>query len=69
MLTIARTLMGNPDVLLIDEPIEGLDLLMVNNVRNVLAEFNRAGVSILPVEPNLKVALSIAARIWGSPPE
>jgi branched-chain amino acid transport system ATP-binding protein len=64
MLTIARTLMGNPELLLVDEPTEGLAPLMVLEVRKVLAEINQAGVSILLVEHNLKVALSLADRVY-----
>lgn len=64
MLTIARTLMGNPELLLVDEPTEGLAPLMVLEVRNVLVEINKGGVSILLVEHNLKMALSLANRIY-----
>jgi branched-chain amino acid transport system ATP-binding protein len=64
MLAIARTLMGNPEVLLVDEPTEGLAPLMVKEVRDVLAEINRAGVSIVLVEHNLKVAMSLADRVY-----
>lgn len=64
MLTIARSLMGNPRLLLVDEPTEGLAPLMVQEVRDVLAEINKAGVSILLVEHNLKVALSLAHRVY-----
>ena len=64
MLAIARTLMGNPDLLLVDEPTEGLAPLLVKEVRDVLAEINRAGVSILLVEHNLKVAMSLAHRVY-----
>ena len=52
--------MGNPTLLLVDEPTEGLAPLMVKEVRDVLAEINRAGVSVLLVEHNIKVALSLA---------
>jgi len=64
MLTIARTLMGNPELLLVDEPTEGLAPVMVEEVRDVLAEINRAGVSILLVEHNLKVAMTLADRVY-----
>jgi branched-chain amino acid transport system ATP-binding protein len=64
MLAIARTLMGNPDVLLVDEPTEGLAPLMVKEVRDVLAEINKAGVAIVVVEHNLKVAMSLAHRVY-----
>jgi branched-chain amino acid transport system ATP-binding protein len=64
MLAIARTLMGNPEVLLVDEPTEGLAPLMVKEVRDVLGEINKAGVSIVLVEHNLKVAMSLAHRVY-----
>ena len=64
MLAIGRTLMGNPDLLLVDEPTEGLAPVMVQEVRDVLAEINKAGVSILLVEHNLKVAMSLAVRVY-----
>jgi branched-chain amino acid transport system ATP-binding protein len=64
MLAIGRSLMGNPQLLLVDEPTEGLAPIMVQEVRNVLADINKAGVSILLVEHNLKVALSLATRIY-----
>jgi len=64
MLAIGRSLMGNPKLLLVDEPTEGLAPLMVQEVRNVLEEINKAGVSILLVEHNLKVALSLSSRVY-----
>jgi branched-chain amino acid transport system ATP-binding protein len=64
MLSIGRSLMGNPKLLLVDEPTEGLAPLMVQEVRNVLEEINKAGVSILLVEHNLKVALSLSHRVY-----
>jgi branched-chain amino acid transport system ATP-binding protein len=64
MLTIGRSLMGNPDLLLVDEPTEGLSPIMVKEVRDVLAEISKAGVSILLVEHNLKVAMSLADRLY-----
>ncbi len=64
MLSIGRSLMGNPKLLLVDEPTEGLAPIMVQEVRNVLEEINKAGVSILLVEHNLKVALSLAHRVY-----
>ncbi len=64
MLAIGRSLMGNPALLLVDEPTEGLAPILVKEVRDVLAEINRAGVSILLVEHNLKVALSLCHRLY-----
>lgn len=64
MLAIGRTLMGNPHLLLVDEPTEGLAPILVREVRNVLDEINRAGVSILLVEHNLKVAMSLSDHVY-----
>jgi len=64
MLAIGRTLMGNPELLLVDEPTEGLSPLLVKEVRDMVADINKAGVSILLVEHNLKVAMSLADRIY-----
>jgi branched-chain amino acid transport system ATP-binding protein len=64
MLAIGRSLMGNPGLLLVDEPTEGLAPLMVKEVRDVIEEINKAGVSILLVEHNLKVAMSLAHRVY-----
>jgi len=64
MLAIGRTLMGNPDLLLVDEPTEGLAPVMVQEVRDILKDINKTGVSILLVEHNLKVAMSLADRVY-----
>jgi len=64
MLTIGRSLMGNPQLLLVDEPTEGLAPLLVKEVRDILEGINKAGVSILLVEHNIKVALSLANRVY-----
>jgi branched-chain amino acid transport system ATP-binding protein len=64
MLAIGRTLMGNPDLLLVDEPTEGLAPVTVKEVRDIIEEINKAGVSILLVEHNLKVAMSLADRVY-----
>jgi branched-chain amino acid transport system ATP-binding protein len=64
MLAIARTLMGNPELLLVDEPTEGLAPIIVKDVRDILDEINNQGFSILLVEHNLKVALSLAHRVY-----
>ena len=64
MLTIGRSLMGNPGLLLVDEPTEGLAPLLVREVRDILEQINKAGVSILLVEHNIKVALSLANRVY-----
>jgi branched-chain amino acid transport system ATP-binding protein len=64
MLAIGRTLMGNPELLMVDEPTEGLSPILVNEVRDMVADINKVGVSILLVEHNLKVAMSLANRIY-----
>jgi branched-chain amino acid transport system ATP-binding protein len=64
MLTIARTLMGNPEVLLIDEPTEGLAPLIVETVEKVIMDIHRQGIPILLVEQNMRVALRLAERIY-----
>ena len=64
MLAIGRTLMGNPELLMVDEPTEGLAPVTVKEVRDILEEINKVGVSILLVEHNLKVAMSLADRVY-----
>jgi branched-chain amino acid transport system ATP-binding protein len=64
MLTIVRTLMGNPRVILIDEPTEGLAPLIVKDVLNMLSTVREAGVTILMVEQNFKAAIKIADRFY-----
>jgi branched-chain amino acid transport system ATP-binding protein len=64
MLSISRSLMGNPELLMVDEPTEGLAPLLVKEVRDMLEDINKAGVSILFVEHNLKVAMSLADRLY-----
>jgi len=64
MLTIARTLMGNPEVLLIDEPTEGLAPLIVKTMEQVIQDIHQHNISILLVEQNMRVALRLAGRIY-----
>jgi len=64
MLAIGRSLMGNPELLLVDEPTEGLAPLLVWEVRDMLENIKKTGVAILLVEHNLKVAISLAQRIY-----
>jgi branched-chain amino acid transport system ATP-binding protein len=62
MLAIARALLGNPKMLLLDEPTEGLAPLIVNQLIEVFAEVHRQGTGIVLVEQNLKVPMRLAHR-------
>ena len=64
MLTIARTLMGNPDVILVDEPTEGLAPLIVATVEQVIQDIHKHDIPVLLVEQNMRVALRLAGRIY-----
>ncbi|HVG78243.1 MAG: ABC transporter ATP-binding protein [Candidatus Rokuibacteriota bacterium] len=63
MLAIGRSLMSNPDLLLMDEPTEGLAPLLVAQVGQAIGELRRAGLSILLVEQNLPMAAAVADRV------
>lgn len=64
MLTVARTLMGNPELILIDEPTEGLAPLIVKALLEMLARIRDSGVTILLVEQNFKAAMKLATRFY-----
>ncbi len=64
MLTICRTLMGDPDLMMIDEPTEGLAPKMVELVAHLLERIAARGVSILLVEQKLTIALRISERLY-----
>ncbi len=64
MLTVARTLMGNPELILVDEPTEGLAPLIVKEVLEMLAAVRKSGVTVLMVEQNFKGAVKIASRFY-----
>jgi len=64
MLTMCRTLMGDPDLILIDEPTEGLAPKPVEQVGELLAKISRRGVAILLVEQKLAIALKISNRLY-----
>ena len=64
MLTIARTLMGNPELLLLDEPSEGLAPLVVDHLREQVARLRREGLTILLAEQNVEFSLGLADRVY-----
>ncbi|HUJ99393.1 MAG TPA: ABC transporter ATP-binding protein [Stellaceae bacterium] len=64
MLTIARTLMGNPDLLLLDEPSEGLAPLVVETLRVKIGELKAQGLTILLAEQGVEFSLSLADRVY-----
>ena len=64
MLTLCRTLMGDPDLVMIDEPTEGLAPKIVEQVANLFEEIRNRGVSILLVEQKLTIALRISQRVY-----
>ena len=64
MLTLCRTLMGDPDLIMIDEPTEGLAPKIVELVAEYLMELKRRGVSVLLVEQKLTIALKISERCY-----
>ena len=64
MLTICRTLMGDPHLIMIDEPTEGLAPLLVKQVAGMLVQIAERGVSILLVEQKLTIALTISRRVY-----
>ena len=62
MLTLCRTLMGDPDLIMIDEPTEGLAPKIVELVAEYLRELQRRGISVLLVEQKLTIALEVSQR-------
>ncbi|MEO8040855.1 MAG: ABC transporter ATP-binding protein [Betaproteobacteria bacterium] len=64
MLTLCRTLMGDPDLVMIDEPTEGLAPKIVEQVANLFDEIAKRGISILLVEQKLTIALKICQRLY-----
>ena len=64
MLTLCRTLMGDPELIMIDEPTEGLAPKIVEQVANLLDEIKNRGVAILLVEQKLAIALRISQRLY-----
>jgi branched-chain amino acid transport system ATP-binding protein len=64
MLTIARTLMGNPELLLLDEPSEGLAPLVVEHLKEQIARLKQEGLTILLAEQNVGFSLDLADRVY-----
>jgi len=64
MLTLCRTLMGDPDLIMIDEPTEGLAPKIVELVGEYLKELRRRGISVLLVEQKLTIALEVSERCY-----
>ena len=64
MLTIARTLMGNPDLVLLDEPSEGLAPLIVDAIGELVIQLKGEGVTILLAEQNLYFSLAVSERAY-----
>ncbi|HSV83130.1 MAG TPA: ABC transporter ATP-binding protein [Ramlibacter sp.] len=64
MLTIARTLMGNPDLILLDEPSEGIAPLVVASIGKKIRELKAAGLSIVLAEQNLDFVLALSDRCY-----
>jgi branched-chain amino acid transport system ATP-binding protein len=64
MLTLARTMMGGPELVIIDEPTEGLAPMIVELVGNFLRELRDRGVSILLIEQKLTIAMQISQRVY-----
>jgi branched-chain amino acid transport system ATP-binding protein len=64
MLAICRTLMGDPDLIMVDEPTEGLAPMLVEIVRGLLEKIAQRGVAILLIEQKLTIALAISNRLY-----
>jgi branched-chain amino acid transport system ATP-binding protein len=64
MLAIARGLVARPQIMLVDEPTEGLSPLLVQSLTEILREINRRGTTILLVEQTLEVALTLSHRLY-----
>jgi branched-chain amino acid transport system ATP-binding protein len=64
MLAIARALVQNPRLIMMDEPSEGLSPLLVREIEDVILRLRGAGISVLLVEQNLNLALAVADRVF-----
>jgi branched-chain amino acid transport system ATP-binding protein len=63
MLAIGRALMTNPALLVMDEPSEGLAQIVLNDIRDRIADLRGSGLSVLVVEQNIDFALTLADRV------
>ena len=63
MLTIARALMGNPDILMLDEPSEGLSPVIIGELKTLIKSLKKADTTILLSEQNLRFALAVSDRV------
>jgi branched-chain amino acid transport system ATP-binding protein len=64
MLTIARTMMGNPEVLLLDEPTEGLAPHFLRVIGDLVRELKSSGIAVLLAEQNLRFITPLADRVY-----
>jgi len=64
MLTVARTLLGNPELILIDEPSEGLSPMMAQTIFSIIYEIHKEGVAVILVDMNLQHACTMAQRVY-----
>lgn len=64
MLSIGRALMTNPDLLLLDEPSEGLSPLMVQEIKKIILDLKARGLPMLLVEQNIAMALDVADKVY-----
>jgi branched-chain amino acid transport system ATP-binding protein len=64
MLTIARTLMGNPELVLLDEPSQGLAPIMVNTLIEAIKKMIGLGITLLMSEQNIHLAMKVASRVY-----
>jgi len=64
MLTIARTLMGDPEILLLDEPSEGLAPLVVETLREQLALLKASGLTLVLAEQNIRFVSELGDRVY-----
>ncbi len=64
MLTLARTLLGNPELILIDEPSEGLSPIMAQTIFDMISEVHKEGIAVVLVDRNLQYTCTMAQRVY-----